>query len=71
MHTNEEKWCKNAYLGSIFIPEKYLFRVCFESPFYEDDIQPEIQVPPGLFQKVVFQKNSFRKVIISKFAILY
>ena len=26
-------------LGSIFIPEKYLFRVCFESPFYEDDIQ--------------------------------
>ena len=25
--------CKNAYLGSIFIPEKYVFRVCFESPF--------------------------------------
>ena len=24
---------KNAYLGSIFIPEKYVFRVCFESPF--------------------------------------
>ena len=22
-----------AYLGSIFIPEKYVFRVCFESPF--------------------------------------
>ena len=25
--------CKNAYLGSIFIPEKCVFRVCFESPF--------------------------------------
>ena len=25
--------CKNAYLGSVFIPEKYVFRVCFESPF--------------------------------------
>ena len=25
--------CKNAYLRSIFIPEKYVFRVCFESPF--------------------------------------
>ena len=34
--------CKNAYLGSIFVPEKYVFKVCF----YEDDIQPEMQVPP-------------------------
>ena len=25
--------CKNVYLGSIIIPEKYVFRVCFESPF--------------------------------------
>ena len=25
--------CENAYLGSVFIPEKYVFRVCFESPF--------------------------------------
>ena len=41
--------CKNLYLGSIFIPGKYMFRVCFESPFNEDEIQPEIQVPhpPG------------------------
>ena len=23
-----------------------MFMVCFESPFYDDDIQPEIQVPP-------------------------
>ena len=26
----KENVCKNAYLGSIFIPEKYVFRVCFE-----------------------------------------
>ena len=25
--------CKNTYLGSIFIHEKYVLRVCFESPF--------------------------------------
>ena len=33
--------CKNAYQGSIFISEKYAFRVCFKSPkpFYGDDIQ--------------------------------
>ena len=32
----------------IFIPGKYVLRVCFESPVsIEDDIQPEIQVPPG------------------------
>ena len=36
---------KNAYLGSIFIAEKYMFRVFWKS-FYEDDIQPEIQVAP-------------------------
>ena len=29
--------CKNAYLGSIFVPEKYVFRVRFESQVYEDD----------------------------------
>ena len=39
--------CKNAYLESIFIPEKYVFRVCFESPFMrKDDSQPEIQKAP-------------------------
>ena len=31
--TNYEKRMQNAYLGSIFTPEKYVFRVCFESPF--------------------------------------
>ena len=25
--------CKNAYLGFIFTPEKYVFRMCFEGPF--------------------------------------
>ena len=27
------KACKNTYLGSIFMDGKYVFRVCFESPF--------------------------------------
>ena len=36
--------CKNAW-RSIFIPEKYVFRGCFESPFTRiSDIQPEIQL---------------------------
>ena len=25
--------CKSMYLGSVFIPEKYVFRMCFECPF--------------------------------------
>ena len=29
----KKKACENAYLGSIFIPEKYVFRLCFENPF--------------------------------------
>ena len=38
---------KNVYLGLIFIPEKYVFIGCvFWTSFYEDDIQPEIQVAP-------------------------
>ena len=28
-----KKTCKNAYLGSIFIPEKYVIRVLFVSPW--------------------------------------
>ena len=43
-----DKLKKNAYLGSIWT-EKYVFEGVFRKSFYEDDIQPEIQVPPGLF----------------------
>ena len=32
-HKLRKNACKNVYLGSTFIPEKYVFRVCFESPF--------------------------------------
>ena len=43
--------CKNAYLGSIFIPEKYVFRVCFESPFTRMISNPKYKWPPrGHFQ---------------------
>ena len=37
---------QNTYLGYIFMPKKYLIRVYIESPVYEDDSQPEIQVSP-------------------------
>ena len=39
-HKLRKNACENAYLGFIFIPEKYVFRVCFENPFTRDDIQP-------------------------------
>ena len=38
---------------SIFIPETYVFRGCFESPFTRiSDIQPEIQVVPGIMSLI-------------------
>ena len=40
----QKKACKNVYLGSIFIPGRYVLRV-FWKCFYEDDFEPEIQVP--------------------------
>ena len=39
--------CKNAYLGAIFIPEKYMFRVCFESPFTRMISNLKYKWPPG------------------------
>ena len=38
--------CKNAYFGSIFIPEKYVFRVCFESPFTQMISSQKYKCPP-------------------------
>ena len=37
---------KNAYLGSIFIPEKYVFRVCFENPFTRMISSLKYKCPP-------------------------
>ena len=34
------------YLGSIFIPEKYVFRVCFESPFMRMISSLKYKCPP-------------------------
>ena len=41
--------CKNTYLGSIFIPEIYVFRVCFESPFTRmiSSLKYKCPPPPG------------------------
>ena len=58
---------KTADLGSIFIPGKYVLRVCFESPFYEDDIQLEIQVAPGhvVDKKTISKQKCCRLLLIS------
>ena len=42
---------KNTYLGFIFIPEKYVFRVCFESPFMRmiSNFKYNWPPPPGPF----------------------
>ena len=42
---------KNVYLGFIFIPEKYVFRVCFESPFTRMISSLRYKCPPGIFYK--------------------
>ena len=41
--------CKNVYLRSIFIPEKYVFRVCFEGPFTRMISSLKYKWPPGFF----------------------
>ena len=38
--------CKNVYLGSIFIPEKYVIRVLFVSPWTSLISPLAIRVPP-------------------------
>ena len=39
---------KNAYLGSIFTPEKYVLRVCFGSPFTRMMSSLKYKCPPGI-----------------------
>ena len=43
----KKKAIKNAYLGSIFIPEKCAFRVCFESTFTRMISSLKYKWPPG------------------------
>ena len=42
--------CKNVYLGSILIPEKYVVMVCFGSPFTRmiSSLKYKSPPPPGL-----------------------
>ena len=56
---------KNAYQGSILIPEIYVFRVCFKSPkpFNEDDIQWRHQ---NFFVGASRGQNAFLRGQISK-----
>ena len=39
--------CKKAYLGFTFIPEKYVFRACFKSPFTRMISSLKYKWPPG------------------------
>ena len=48
----KENACKNTYLGSIFVPEKYVFRVCFESSFTRMISSLEYKCPFGLGTKL-------------------
>ena len=41
--------CTNAYLGSSSIPEIYVFRVCFESPFTRMISSLKYKWPPGFW----------------------
>ena len=51
--------CKNAYLGSIFIPEKYVIRVLFVCPWTSLIPPLAIRVAPlGDFYTHIYKKNS-------------
>ena len=55
---------KNAYLGSIFIPEKYVFRVCFESPFMSMISSLIYKCSPrtsGQKRKLLYWRNGLNK----------
>ena len=45
---NKKKTCKNAFLGSIFTPRKYVLGACFKCPFTSMISSLKIQVPPPL-----------------------
>ena len=55
----KKKKSKHAYLGFIFIPEKYVFRVCFESPFTRmiSSLRYKCPPPPGIFHKTADNKT--------------
>ena len=48
--------CKNTYLGSIFIHEKYVFRVCFESPFTRMISSLKYKWPPRALSIMIMPK---------------
>ena len=49
--------CKNAYLGSIFIPEKYVIRVLFVSPWTSLIPPLAIRVAPQGYEKTELSFN--------------
>ena len=57
--------CKNAYLGSIFIPEKYVIRVLFVSPWTNLIPPLAIRVPPPPPALIVYRKR-FLGILVSE-----
>ena len=51
--------CKNAYLGSIFMPKKYVFRVFFESPFTRMISSLKYKCSPGMLSGVICSIMTF------------
>ena len=49
--------CKNTYLCSIFIPEKYVFGVCFESPFTRMISCLKYKWPPRVSLLIIKDRN--------------
>ena len=62
---------KSAYLGSIFIPEKYVFRVCFESPFTRMVSSLKYKWPPGLGHDCLRPLWPFDHVLNTMLCFLY
>ena len=62
------KHMQNVYLGSFFIPEKYVFRVHFESPFMRMISSLKYKWPPGYF---AFQEIEITYCGISLMSLLW
>ena len=55
--------CKNAYLGSIFIPEKYVMRVLFVSPWTSLIPPLAIRVAPGKNETIDIEYNKMKHAV--------
>ena len=59
--------CNNAYIGSIFIPGKYVFRVRFESPFTRIISSLKYKWPPPGAIGILEEVGNFEDVVMKCF----